>query len=215
MTKAVLWDLDGTLVDSVDGHWRAWLEIMNAEGAPLTFPQFAATFGKRNDEILLEWFGERMSAARREDISVAKETLFRTTVRAHGLTLLPGAAEWVARLKDAGWKQAIATSAPRLNMLAMVDATGLAPWFETMVVAEDVVNGKPHPDVFLTAAARMGIAVDRAIVVEDAAAGVEGARRAGMRVIGVRAGDPLADADVVAASLTDLPGDTFERLLLR
>jgi beta-phosphoglucomutase len=214
MINAVLWDLDGTLVDSVDGHWRAWLEIMNAERAPLTFAQFKATFGKRNDEILLEWFGERMSAARREEISVAKETLFRQMVRQHGLALLPGASDWIARLRAAGWAQAIATSAPRLNMDAMVEATGIGPWFDTMVAAEDVVNGKPDPEVFLTAAARLGATPERAIVVEDADAGVEAGRRAGMRVIGVRPGDPLVRAHVVATSLTDLPADTFDRLLL-
>lgn len=214
MNNAVLWDLDGTLVDSVDGHWRAWLEIMNTEGAPLTFAQFKATFGKRNDEILIEWFGDRMSAGRREAISVAKETLFRQMVRQHGLALLPGAAEWVARLRAAGWKQAIATSAPRQNMEAMVEATGIGAWFDAMVAAEDVVHGKPHPEVFLTAAARVGATPASAIVVEDAAAGVEAGRRAGMRVIGVRAGDPLSSAHVTAVSLSDLPPDTFDRLLL-
>jgi beta-phosphoglucomutase len=214
MIKAVLWDLDGTLVDSVDGHWRAWLAIMNAEGAPLTFPQFTATFGKRNDEILLEWFGDRMSAGQREELSVAKETLFREMVGQHGLALLPGAAEWVARLRDTGWKQAIATSAPRLNMAAMVEATGIGAWFDAMVAAEDVVNGKPHPEVFLTAAARVGATPATAIVVEDAMAGVEAGRRAGMRVIGVRPGDPLSDAHVTAVSLSDLAADTFDRLLL-
>lgn len=99
-------------------------------------------------------------------------------------------------------------------MEAMVEATGIGAWFDAMVAAEDVVHGKPHPEVFLTAAARVGATPASAIVVEDAAAGVEAGRRAGMRVIGVRAGDPLTSAHVTAVSLSDLSPDTFDRLLL-
>ena len=134
---------------------------------------------------------------------------YRRLVSVHGLRALPGAREWVARLRADGWRQAIASSAPRKNVDVMLAAIGLADAFDTIVASEDVGKGKPDPEVFLTAAARLGASPDRAIVVEDAAAGVEAARRAGMRVIGVV--DVSLPADVVVDSLADLAGDAFDR----
>ncbi len=215
MIKAVLWDMDGTLVDSLPLHWRAWRQIAEAEGFPLAYDQFIGTLGKRNDEILQGWFGPAMDTATRSRLGLAKEARYRELVRSEGIAPLPGAAEWIARLRAAGWKQAIATSAPRLNEEAVVDALGLAGLFDARVSAEDVTHGKPHPEVFLTAAARLGVPPDRAIVVEDAAAGIEAGRRAGMRTIGVSPHDHLREADVAVRSLLDLPEDAFERLVGR
>ena len=116
------------------------------------------------------------------------------------------------RLRRAGWRQAIASSAPRLNIEAMLAAMGVQECFQAVVAAEEVHTGKPDPEVFLLAAARLGVAPPECIVVEDSAAGVEGARRAGMRSIGVRrSGEPLP-ADLFVASLADLAPDAFDRL---
>jgi beta-phosphoglucomutase len=126
------------------------------------------------------------------------------------LTPLPGAGQWVQRLTD--WRQAVASSAPRLNVEVVVRALGLADRFGALVAAEDVEHGKPAPDVFLAAAARLDVTPARCVVVEDAAAGVEAARRAGMRSIGLGPPD-FAPADVVIQSLEELPPDAFARLV--
>ena len=115
-------------------------------------------------------------------------------------------------LKRAGWRQAIATSAPRANADVMLRALDMAPLFDAVVVAEDVTVGKPDPEVFLTAAARLGVEPARAIVVEDAATGIEGARRAHMKSVGVNARRSLG-ADVNVTSLVELPPDAFDRLI--
>jgi len=210
---AVLWDLDGTLVDSADYHWQSWRDTMAAEGVTLTFEAFRATFGWRNDAILHRWLGPDLDPSRMDRIGDAKEALYRSLVRKGGLAPLPGAAEWVRRLHIEGWAQALASSAPRLNIDAVMEVTGLAGEFQATVSAEDVTRGKPDPQVFLLAAERLGMPPDRSIVVEDAAAGIEGARRAGMRSIGVaRDSVPLA-ADIVVRSLADLPPDAFARLI--
>ena len=107
---------------------------------------------------------------------------------------------------------AIASSAPRLNVETMLRVLDLAPYFEAVVSAEDVTIGKPDPQVFLTAAAKLGIPAPRCIVVEDAAAGIEAARRGGMKSIGVTRTAPL-EADLFVGSLVELPPDAFERLL--
>jgi len=212
MTGAVLWDLDGTLLDSEEYHWRSWRETMDSLGRPITREQFLATFGLRNDEILPRWLGPAASREEIDRISREKEQLYRQMLRAGGAAPLPGAAEWVRKLNADGWRQAIASSAPRQNVDVVVDVLGLASFFQAVVSAEDVTAGKPDPQVFLTAAARLKRQPAGCIVVEDAAAGVEAARRAGMRSIGVSRNGRLA-ADLAVASLDQLPEDAFAILL--
>lgn len=214
MPRAVLWDLDGTLVDSEEFHWQAWRETMSGEGVSLTHEQFLETFGWRNDSIIPRWLPHAgQDLAHR--IGEEKEARYRALVRERGLSPLPGAAEWVRRLASEGWLQAIASSAPRLNVDVVSEALGLAHYFAALVSAEDVARGKPDPEVFLTAASRLGVPAARCVVVEDAAAGTEAARRAGMRSIGIaRAGKSL-EADSVAGSLAGLPPDAFDRLVGR
>lgn len=212
MTRAVLWDLDGTLVDSAEFHWFSWRDTLAAEAVPVTYEMFLDTFGQKNDRILRMWLGEGAAEDRIERIANAKETEYRRLVQAHGLEPLPGAREWMDRLHAAGWKQAIASSAPRLNVEVMVKVLDLGRDLDAIVTAEDVTAGKPDPQVFLTAAGRLGVSPSHSIVVEDAAAGVEAARRAGMRCIGVSGAGTL-DADIAVTSLADLPADAFDALI--
>ena len=212
MIRAVLWDLDGTLVDSAELHWWSWRDTLSAEGYTLTHEQFLESFGQKNDRILAAWLGAGTPAERIRRIGDAKEAEYRRLAQEHGLTPLPGAAEWIHRLHADGWRQAIASSAPRQNVMVMLRALGVAPEFDAIVAAEDVTAGKPDPQVFLAAAGRLGLPPERCIVVEDAAAGVAAARHAGMKCIGVTREGEL-DADVNVRALTDLPDDVFERLL--
>jgi len=213
MRGAVLWDLDGTLVDSEEYHWRAWKETMDRAGVGLTRQDFLASFGQRNDAILAKWLGENAAGGKIEQIGNDKEERYRELVRQEGLLPLPGAAEWVERLHHQGWRQAIASSAPRSNVETVLDALHMRPWFQAAVAAEDVREGKPAPDVFLTAAARLGAEPHGCVVVEDARAGVEAARRAGMRSIGVGKNAPALGADLAAETLSSLPLDTFSAIL--
>ena len=126
---------------------------------------------------------------------------------------LPGVASWIHRLREQGWLQAIASAAPRPNIDVVLEALAAAHCFQAIVSADDVHRGKPAPEVYLLAASRVGVPPDRCIVVEDAVAGIEGARHAGMRSIGVaRNGKHLA-ADVLVQSVDRPSPDTFEMLL--
>jgi beta-phosphoglucomutase len=212
---AVLWDLDGTLVDSAEYHWLAWHEALAAAGHKFNRDYLVATFGQRNDRILRDLLGPDAPDAEIERISDEKEARFRALVRKRGLDLLPGAELWLKRLRASGWRQALATSAPRANVETMLRVLNLAEYFGAVVAAEDVQRGKPDPQVFLLAAARVAVAPYRCIVVEDAAAGVEGARNAGMRSIGVGVKCVTLGASVAVPSLDTLPEDTFEELLAR
>ena len=200
-------------MDSEESHWHAWRETMAGEGVDLSYQEFRDTFGQRNDAILRRWLGADVDAARMVRIGDTKEERYRDLVRAGGIEMLPGAAEWVRRLREEGWAQAVASSAPRLNIEVVLQVVKLSEQFDSTVLAEDVKIGKPDPQVFLLAGSRVGATPERSIVVEDAAAGVEAARRAGMRSIAVSpSGAPMA-ADLVVRSLADLPADAFTNLL--
>jgi beta-phosphoglucomutase len=208
----VLWDLDGTLADSSAYHWRSWQTVMAAEHVAITEDDFRATFGQRNEEILGAWLGPEASPERIRRVGDAKEVAYRGYVSEEGITPLPGAEEWVRRLHHRGWRQAIASSAPRLNIEVMHGALSFDGLIDTLVGAEDVNAGKPDPEVFLVAATRLGVQPSRCVVVEDAEAGIQAARRAGMASVGV-GGGAVEAADVVVASLADLPPGVFGRLL--
>jgi len=213
MTGAVLWDLDGTLLDSEEYHWLSWRQTMASLGHPISREEFLATFGLRNDEILPRWLG---AAATRDEInrvSLEKESLYRTLLREGSVVPLAGASEWVRRLQREGWLQAIASSAPRANVDVVLEVLGMASFFQAVVSAEDVTAGKPDPQVFLTAADRLEVAPQACVVVEDSPMGIEAARRAGMHCIGVSRNGRLAAADLAVASLDQLPEHAFTALL--
>jgi HAD superfamily hydrolase (TIGR01509 family) len=205
--------MDGTLLDSAEYHWLAWRETLIGERFELAHPQFVATFGQRNDTILRGWLGEDLAAAEIDRIGGAKEARYRELVRAGGITLLPGVERWLKRLKADGWRQAIASAAPPLNVEAIVAALEIEAYFDAISSAEDVQRGKPDPQVFLVAAERVGVSPARCIVVEDAPAGIAGAHHGGMRAIGVRSSHAELQGDLVVDTLAELPDDAFERLL--
>ncbi len=211
--RAVLWDMDGVLVDSAEYHYAAWREALAQEGVDLSYDAFRATFGQRNDTILRHLLGPDLPDSEVARIGDLKESLYRQLVRTHGIAPLPGVLDWLARLRDQGWRQAIASAAPRANVDAIVQALGIAHYFGATTSSEDVTRGKPDPQVYLVSAQRLGVPPARCVVVEDAPAGVEGARRAGMRCIGVTSTHPHLDADLVVAALSELPPDSFEKLV--
>ncbi|HXK10676.1 MAG TPA: HAD-IA family hydrolase [Vicinamibacteria bacterium] len=210
----VLWDLDGTLIDSAGHHWVAWRDTLAAEGRSVQPSDFVNTFGKRNDEILRELMGTHLTPEWIERVSETKERAYRRLLREKGLEPLPGALPWLERLREAGWRQALASSAPQPNIDAVFEVLRLGRFLDTVVSADEVGRGKPDPAIFLEAARRLGLPPARCVVVEDAPAGIEGARRAGMPSIGVLSSHHKAlDADLVVPSLDALPARAFEELV--
>jgi beta-phosphoglucomutase len=205
--------MDGTLIDSEEFHWIAWKDALAAEGIHITREQFLVSFGQRNDSILSRWIGAAATPERITELGNAKEELYRHLIRRNGISPLPGVAQWVHRLHQQGWLQAIASAAPRANIDAVLEALSATDVFQAIVSAEDVSRGKPDPEVYQTAASLLGVSPDMCVVVEDAAAGVEGARRAGMKSIGVSHDGKHLHADVVVQSLDLLEPEAFDKLL--
>lgn len=213
VTRAVLWDMDGTLIDSAEFHWISWRDTLAAEGVAITHEQFLSSFGQRNDSILPQWLHAAATPERMARIANAKERLYRELIRRNGISALSGVSDWVRRLHKEGWLQAVASAAPRANIDAVLKALSATDIFQAIVSAEDVHRGKPDPEVYLTAASRVGAPPERCVVVEDAVAGIEGARRAGMRSIGVSRDGHQLPADVVVKSLDRLNPNAFDALI--
>ena len=181
---AVLWDVDGTLVDTAELHYQAWQRLAAEIGKPYTRADFAATFGWRNVEIFPRIFGPDFSAAEIDALGERKENYYRAEAK-KGLDLLPGVRDLVAGLHAAGIPQAIGSSAPRNNIDLILEMTGLDTFITAVVSMEDVTRGKPDPEVFLKGAAKLGVPPSRCVVFEDAPVGIRAAKAGGMKAVGV------------------------------
>jgi beta-phosphoglucomutase len=183
-TGAVIWDVDGTLVDTAEMHFQAWADLCTELGRPFTRADFAATFGRRNPEIFEHLFGNRFGTAEVDELGFRKEELYRAAAR-RGVELLPGGRRLLEGLHVAGFKQAIGSSAPLANVELILQLTHSTPFFDAISSAEDTQRGKPDPQVFEVAARKLGVPAGRCVVMEDAVAGVQAAKAGGMKCIAV------------------------------
>jgi beta-phosphoglucomutase len=220
MTPAIIWDVDGTLVDTAAHHFHAWARFAAEIGQPFTRADFAATFGMRNPEILRKLFDPGADDALCAKWGERKEDLYRASVREEGTALLPGVAKLLAAFADAGWPQAVGSSAPVGNLDLLLGITNTRRYFGAVVTGDDVSRGKPDPEVFLTAASKLGVEPRRCVVFEDAVAGVEAAKAGGMACVAVtfvghHSAEKLraAGADVVVASLEEVRAEQVAELV--
>jgi beta-phosphoglucomutase len=214
MTFAAIWDMDGVLVDTSRLHYQSWVQALAPEGVDLELTQFTSTFGMNNTSILKLLLGNDTPQERIDQVGNLKEEIFRQSIIGQKL-VLPGVPSLLEALRQAGFRQAVASSAPHANIDVLLATTGLLPYFDAVVSAWGM-PGKPDPAVYLEAAARLGVPPARCVVVEDATAGVEGARRAGMRCLAVTNTNPaelLSTASLVVDSLEGISADTFRQLL--
>ncbi len=181
----ILFDWDGVIIDSSRQHDESWERLAEEEGKSLPEGHFKAGFGKKNEWIIPHLLGWTAEPAEVRRLSLRKEALYREIVVERGCQALPGVRVFLERLREAGVPNCIGSSTHRENITTILHVLGFEELFSGMVTAEDVTHGKPHPDVFLKAAAKTGCAPARCIVFEDAFAGIEAARAGGMKVVGV------------------------------
>jgi beta-phosphoglucomutase len=216
---AAVWDVDGTLVDTAELHFRAWNELATAIAKPFTRGDFKATFGRRNPEIIRSLWDPNASDSVVGDLGDRKERGYRAAAERDGVALLPGVNELLNGLKSRGWLQAIGSSAPRANIELILSVTRTTEYFDAIASAEDTTRGKPDPQVFQVAAAKLGVPPERCVVFEDAIAGVQAAKAAGMKCVAVRfvrhhSAKALQDAgaDRVVESLSEITAAEVLRL---
>ncbi|MFC1861388.1 HAD family hydrolase [Chloroflexota bacterium] len=213
--KAVIWDMDGVIVDSGPYHFGAWQYAFQKKGVEFTEEDFRHHFGQRNDTIIKSTLGENVSQDEIDDIADDKEENYRQRVRQH-IKSLPGAIELIKSLPRNGFSAAIASSAPMENIKLIIMALGLDSSFQAIVSGGEVKEGKPSPQGFLLAAEKLEVEPANCIVIEDAVAGVAGAKRAGMRCIAVTNSHPresLKEADLIVDTLEAVSIRDLERLL--
>lgn len=211
----LVWDMDGVIVDTGIYHRDAWIEAFGKRGIEFTQEDFEATFGIRNDDVIRRMLGKKTPADRVLEISREKEADYRRRV-AESISALPGVVALMADLEDAGFRQALATSAPLLNVRQIMDGLQLYRYFDCIVTEADVSEGKPSPESFLLAARSLDIPPANCVVIEDAIAGVSAARRAGMRCIAVTTSRPrssLGQADIIVDSLEEVSVERIRKLL--
>lgn len=224
MSRTVLWDLDGTIADTGGAHFAAWSDLMAAENAPYSHERFLADFGRNNDELLPELLGAEITAERIQTLSLHKEATFRGYLhQGYGVELMPGVQRWLAEFEQAGVKQAIGSSGPMANIVAIVEKLAIADYFHGLLTGLRLPRGKPDPAIFLNLAAALDVAPAECIVIEDTVHGVEAARRAGMAsiAVGAVAANPALDEmlamhpgrrSIRLASLCDLTWQQVDQL---
>lgn len=210
--KGVIFDWDGVVIDSSAQHERSWEILAEEISRPLPEGHFKLGFGKKNQVIIPEILGWATDAAEIAALSDRKEEIYRELVRQSGVQILPGARELVSALRLEGIPRAIGSSTPRGNLDAIFAATGLGELFDAVVCGDDVVHGKPAPDVFLLAAQMLGLPPAECLVVEDAHAGIEAAHRAGIPVLAVATTNPLSELAAATGAVESL-ADTTPALL--
>lgn len=204
---AALFDWDGVIIDSSRHHEESWERLAAELEKPLPLDHFKRGFGRKNEFIIPEILGWATDSAEIRRLSLRKEELYRVVVAEWGLEALPGVRPWLERLLAAGVPCAIGSSTHRANIDLSLGLIGLAEFFRAIVTAEDVHQGKPHPEVFLKAAQQLGQSPERCVVFEDAHVGIAAARAGGMKVIAVATTHPLAElgtADFAVHRLDEL-----------
>jgi beta-phosphoglucomutase family hydrolase len=186
---AVIFDMDGTLIDNALYHKNAWMFFMAKFGIRFSEQEYyTQLFGKTSGEILDFFLPKKLSSQEKQRFSLEKEALYRQ-IYAAAIQPAPGLLALLDELKKAEIKMAVATSAIGENLDFVLDSLHLRAYFSVISDADCVTQHKPHPEVFLETAKKLGLAPEKCLVFEDSPFGVEAAKRAGMKVIAVNPSD--------------------------
>lgn len=181
---AVIIDCDGTLVDSMPAHFEAWCEALALHGAGGIFKEdvFFAMGGRPTLDIVVELNDEYNLKLNPAEVALAKREAFLK--RLHTCTLIDEVANFAESLRGKV-PMAIATGGSRMVIEKTLRSVGISDWFDEVVTADDVSEGKPSPEIFLKAAHLLGVHPTKCLVLEDAPAGILAGQRAGMQVIAI------------------------------
>jgi len=204
--KAVLWDMDGVITDSARFHFASWQEIFDSRGVKFSQADFTSLFGTRQDFIIRNVLGEKLSQHTIDELSQRKDRIYREKSRGN-VRAFPGAIKLLHTVKDNNFKLALVTSAPRENIELIFSELNLEGVFNTVVSGSDVIESKPSAQIYLLAAERLGVKPENCTVIEDSPFGIEGAKKAGMKCLAVASthtGQELQEADRVITSLEEI-----------
>ncbi|MDR0385692.1 MAG: HAD family phosphatase [Prevotellaceae bacterium] len=207
---AVIFDMDGVLVDNAHFHERAFAEYFSRFGITLA-PEM---FGRGNDELMAELFPNE-SKERHRELAAGKEAYYRQIYEPH-IKPVAGLIELLEELKNSGIPVAVGSSAPIENIDFVLDKLHIRNCFDVVVIAAMVQKAKPAPDIYLKSAEMLNIAPENCLVFEDALAGIAAARSAGMKVAGVATSLPkerLSGTDRIISDFTEITVDEIKQII--
>ena len=218
MLKGVLFDMDGVLVNNLEIHRQAFAEFFRRYGVERTFDELSRVFGKGNDDIM----GELMPADVVERVGIRqlgyeKEAIYRE-IYAPIITPQPGLLAFLAECESEGLRSAVGSSGYKANVDFVLDKCNIRRYFEATVAGDEVTRCKPDPEIYLTAAAKLGLDACECVVFEDAEAGIEAAKRAGMKVVALattfdREFLATTDADMIIGDFRDVSVEQLRTLV--
>lgn len=207
--------MDGVIADTGAYHCKSWQYVFHKRNIDFTEEDFRRIFGQRNDTIIRGVLGQDLSQEEVDAIAAEKEEYFRELV-ARDVKAFPGALELIQDLVAQGFLIAVASSAPPENIKLILEKLGVKDLFHAIVYGREVTEGKPSPQVYLLAAKKLNIEPESCIVIEDAVAGVCGAKRAGMLCVAVtntHTAEHLAEADLVESTLENVKASRLEKAI--
>ena len=214
MIQAVIFDLDGVIVDTAHYHFVAWQRLANELGITFTEKENERLKGvsrMHSLEIILEIGGVVLSEAKKEELATKKNGWFVEYIEAiRPEEIFKGVKQMLISLREKGFKVALASSSKNAEtVLRLLEIKGL---FDTVVDGTMIIKSKPDPEIFLLAASKVGVNPSECVVFEDAEAGVEAALAAGMKCVGVGSVDQLGKAHAIVKTTADFPIDKLNML---
>ena len=184
-TEAIIFDMDGTMIDSMPWHAKAWVEFTRRRGMDIDVPDLMArTTGKNGTECIRELLGRDVAQDEADALTREKEDIYRALFSPR-FNEVAGFSRFAAAVAQRGLKVAIGTAGDIHNVEFAMSRLLMKPAPLTIVRGDEGLRGKPHPDIFLEAARRVAATPAQCIVFEDAPFGIEAARRAGMRAVAI------------------------------
>ncbi|HUI42354.1 MAG TPA: HAD family phosphatase [Terriglobia bacterium] len=188
---AVIFDMDGVLIDSNPYHLAKWAEFLGERGVPFDPEKLPdQILGQRNDAALRLFFGPNLTSEQRHALSEDIEARFRASFEPHARPL-PGLLTLIRECHAAGIPMAVASSAMKKNVDFVVEALGLAPYFEVLLNGDEVSRPKPDPEIYLRAAEHLKVSPSRAVAFEDSPVGIEAVVRAGIQCVAIASTFPF------------------------
>jgi beta-phosphoglucomutase len=182
---ALLFDMDGVIIDSGPAHRQAWTIFNRRFGLETTEAMHERNFGKHNDRIVRDFFGQDLTEEEVAARGAAKERVYRETISGDvGRMLVPGLRQFLDRYRET--PKAVASNAERPNIDFVLEEAGLRPYFRAVLDGDQVHKPKPDPEIYLRAAHLLGVSPQNCIVFEDSYSGIAAGRAAGARVVGIR-----------------------------
>lgn len=210
--KAVLFDIDGTLLDNNDYHKRAWMKYLKGEGKEISDDEFKDKIsGRTNLDAVQHIYDKEMSEEEAEKYYLKKEEIYRTLYEPH-IAPIKGLIGFLKELQQQNITMALATSGIQVNIDFMFEHVPIKQYFKTIIQSKDIKNGKPDPEIFIKTAEALGIPAANCVVFEDSTSGVEAGKAAKMKVVALTTTHTPKELDAADLIINDYTGVNVERL---